>query len=429
MTGQSIVVIFDRMSATLEPSSAIPETAPLNLSAPRDRGLFLRNLADFQTELFRVVAGFIPAVGRWKVRRELTGVVFRDARRVQDLRQRCKELGSNFAGTHASAAVPAAPLLTRVCQAPDPDSALYAVFTIIKPCLHELLKSYLQEELRIFDAPSTPVVEESMAELERQMAWAAPLFATKEGRAATWLGAIRQETAGLSLALSAKRSSAEAVKVGRKIGQLPVAVSVIPNGFNDRPDGTPLAEGADYAQREVYHAHNFLMEIQASDSCASLLFEAPDMPWEFYFDLARHMWDESRHCEFGEIKLKALGQDIRKMGVSHTAYVMRQTIDPLDRYAALTTQEADAFPGKHVGLQDAIAHGDNLSARAWSYDIADETQHVRYGHKWIPVMIKETGEPRSYAQLKRDAENWRRDVLGTAYAPTARSFDGAASKE
>lgn len=73
-------------------------------------------------------------------------------------------------------------------------------------------------------------------------------------------------------------------------------------------------------------------------------------------------------------------------------------------------------------MKDAISHGDNLSARAWSYDISDETQHVRYGHKWIPVMIEETGEPRSYEEIKRDAENWRRDVLAAAYAPAAEFF-------
>jgi hypothetical protein len=135
------------------------------------------------------------------------------------------------------------------------------------------------------------------------------------------------------------------------------------------------------------------------------------------------MWDETRHCEFGELKLKSLGVDIRTIGVANTAYVLRQTIDPIDRYAALTTQEADAFPGKLAGLKDAIEHRDELAARAWSYDIADETQHVRYGHRWIPVMIEETGEPRSYDEIKRDAENWRRDVLAAAYSTAAQAFE------
>lgn len=38
-----------------------------------------------------------------------------------------------------------------------------------------------------------------------------------------------------------------------------------------------------------------LAGVQAADSCASLLFEAPDMPWNFCFDLSRHLWDETQH--------------------------------------------------------------------------------------------------------------------------------------
>jgi uncharacterized ferritin-like protein (DUF455 family) len=167
---------------------------------------------------------------------------------------------------------------------------------------------------------------------------------------------------------------------------------------------------------------NFLQEVQAADSCASLLFEAPDMPWNFYFDLSRHLWDESRHAMFGEKKLAHLGQTAAQAGLSSKAYAMRQTLAPLDRYAALATQEADAFPGKHAGLKDALAHGDSVSAMAWSYDIADETQHVRFGNTWIPVMIEKTGEPRSFEQVKEDAVRWRATVLAEVYKPAAASF-------
>jgi hypothetical protein len=150
-----------------------------------------------------------------------------------------------------------------------------------------------------------------------------------------------------------------------------------------------------------------------------MLFDAPDMPWEFYFDLGRHMWDEARHAMFGERKLAELGTSAQAAGLSTKAYAMRQTLTPLDRYAALSTQEADAFPGKHAGLKDSLAHGDSTSAMAWSYDIADETQHVRFGAKWIPVMIEKIGEPRSYEQVKEDACNWRVSVLAEVYKPAA----------
>ena len=204
------------------------------------------------------------------------------------------------------------------------------------------------------------------------------------------------------------------------MGNLPFADAKLPLGFHHLEFGPePLPENPDYGERARYNAINFLQEVQAADSCASMLFEAPDMPWNFFFDLSRHMWDEARHAMFGEAKLLELGTSGAAAGLSTKAYALRQTLSPLDRYAALSTQEADAFPGKHVGLKDAAANNDTLSAKAWSYDIADETQHLRFGTKWIPVMIEKTGEPRSYEQVKDDAINWRVSVLAEVYKPAA----------
>lgn len=397
--------------------------------SPKNRGAFLKAVSDFQTELFRLCAGFLPAVPRWELRREGSALVFRDARRVQDLRVRYRELGGGAAAKHLSRGVAGVELIEALCQAPSADAAFRAVFGLVKPALRGVLESYLRDDLRVFDAPSIPVVEANLAELDRQIAWAKDQPELQTAVPETWWKQIETLTARLGAAMQTGSVSAMPVRKGRKIGTLPILRSVIPTGFTEGRALRPEGYDTDYRKRELFMGHNFFMEIQAADSCASLLFEAPDMPWDFYFDTARHMWDETRHCEFGELKLKSLGVDIRDIGVANTAYVLRQTIDPIDRYAALTTQEADAFPGKHAGLKDAIDNRDELAARAWSYDIADETQHVRYGHKWIPVMIEETGEPRSYDEIKRDAENWRRDVLAVAYSTAAQAYErGAAAR-
>jgi hypothetical protein len=400
-------------------------TAEASVPNPRERGSYLRAVAGFQTEVFRVMAGFLPSIGNWDLRRQLSGEIFRDARRVQDVCGRSRELAAGGKGLHLSLGVAGWPLIEALCGAPDGGTAFRAVFGLVKPRLCGLLEAYLRDDLRVFDAPSMPVVEAMIAELKRQTEWAAglPEGAADAGDSA-WLDDFAKRLDELpELIAAGEARAARQVKTGRRIGNLPVMHPARPDGFAAGVARTALRDSDAYADRELFHAHNFMLEIQAADSCATLLFEAPDMPWEFYFDVARHMWDETRHCEFGEIKLRGLGRDIRELGVIDTAYVMRQTIDPIDRYAALTTQEADAFPGKHAGLKDAIEHGDELMARAWSYDISDETQHVRYGHKWIPVMIETVGEPRSYDQIKHDAENWRRDVLAPAYAARAAELD------
>lgn len=391
---------------------------------PRHRGKTLRHLAACYTELFRLIGGWLPGLDDWEGRRVIGSYIFRDARRVQELRVRCRELGAAPSEIHESVSAPGMKMIEALSNFANADEAIGAAFLRGKGKILDLLKDFLNPELDLFDAPSLPVLENLCGEIERQIEWvrSRPFAAASGETRPEVLEDFERALAGLCEELMRELPAASlSVGSGRKMGNLPLLQSTLPKGF--RPLENGMAGGQDsYPQRALYHAHNFLQEIQAGDTCASLLFEAPDMPWEFYFDVSRHLWDEMRHCEFGERKLKQLGVDFRSVGLSNTAYVLRQTLSPVDRYAALATQEADAFPGKHQGLQDALAHRDDLSATAWSYDIADETQHVRYGQKWLPVLIAQSGEARDVEQLKADAENWRREVLAAGYRPAAIFF-------
>ena len=388
---------------------------------PRQRGAFLKNLADFQTELARIHAGFVPALAVWRQRKEFPALIFRSLRRVQDLRGRGRELGLSFQEMHVSGDVAGRALLDALCFAPHPADLLRVGVGSVHRALIAAIGDYLKDNDTIYDQPSVALLEADRDELAAQVKWAETALAELAGSApppdAAFAARIDQLTAGLASVLRepAPRSNAPR-RTGRQIGALPFADAVLPHGFRDLAGGlNPLPRETIYADRERFHAMNFLQEVQAADTCASMLFEAPDMPWEFFFDLSRHMWDESRHATFGERKLESLGLTPAAVGLSSSAYTMRQTLAPLDRYAVLSTQEADAFPGKHAGLKDAVTHGDRLSAMTWSYDIADETQHVRYGAKWIPVMIEKTGDPRSIEQVRADAENWRASVLASVY--------------
>jgi hypothetical protein len=392
---------------------------------PRVRGLLLKNLGEFQTELARIVAGFVPALVVWRQRKGLPALVFRSLRRVQDLRQRGRELGVSFEAMHVSANVAGRVLLDKLCHASNPADLFQGGLVAVHDVLIHAIEDYLKRNEGIYDLPSVTLLEADRDELKTQMAWAETALRELAEAGISpdehFVSEIKALCADLPAQLREhKARSTHPVKVGRQIGVLPFANAKLPLGFHHLEFGPePLPAQSNYADRERYHAVNFLQEAQAADSCASMLFEAPDMPWDFFLDLSRQMWDEARHSMFGEAKLLELGTHAAAAGLSTKAYVMRQTLRPLDRYAALSTQEADAFPGKHIGLKDAIAHQDTSSATAWSYDIADETQHLRFGTKWIPVMIEKMGDPRSYEQVKDDACNWRMSVLAEVYKPAA----------
>ena len=405
---------------------AVPSNSTLlRTVTPRVCGRFIVNLGGFQTEFARVVAGFVPAFTIWRQRKELPELVFRSLRRVEDLRERGRELGVSFEEMHYSMNIPGRALLDRLCHAESPADLLQAGMNEIHRTLIDAIDDYLQRNEGVYDLPSVALLEADRDELKKQSAWAQTALdeMAAEGQIPqfAFVESIKQLCAELPLQLREYDVRAtDPLRRGRRIGVLPFADAKLPGGFFHLEFGPePLASDPTYTDRARYHATNFLQEVQAADSCASMLFEAPDMPWDFFLDMSRHMWDEARHAMFGEAKLLEFGTNAAATGLSTKAYAMRQTLSPLDRYAALSTQEADAFPGKHQGLKDAVANNDALSAKAWSYDIADETQHLRFGTKWIPVMLEKTGEPRSLEQVKADACNWRVSVLAEVYKPAA----------
>src|SRR3954468_5884214 len=123
------------------PSAALSLSQEVN---PRVRGLLIKNLGDFQTELARVLAGFLPSLVVWQQRKELPALIFRSLRRVQDLRQRGRELGVSFEEMHFSANVAGRALLDQLCHAPTPADLLQAGIIVVHGTLIAAIKDSLK---------------------------------------------------------------------------------------------------------------------------------------------------------------------------------------------------------------------------------------------------------------------------------------------
>lgn len=48
-----------------------------------------------------------------------------------------------------------------------------------------------------------------------------------------------------------------------------------------------------------------LSEVNVAEGLALVLIETTDMPWSFYMDISRHLWDEMRYSLFGEVAIEA----------------------------------------------------------------------------------------------------------------------------
>ncbi len=129
-----------------------------------------------------------------------------------------------------------------------------------------------------------------------------------------------------------------------------------------------------------------LNEMHVSELIASVITDWKGQPWAFYRDLARHLWDETRHCMLGEVAFASQGIDFTKIP-THVGFAEypNTKLEPADRYAFLWGIEQGLMvkSGKQAEVALAKAGHDELAVMFQDFDWADEVLHAQIGRRWL----------------------------------------------
>jgi uncharacterized ferritin-like protein (DUF455 family) len=133
-------------------------------------------------------------------------------------------------------------------------------------------------------------------------------------------------------------------------------------------------------------------EVQAMEAAGRTLFDFPDAPWEFQLDMARQVWDESRHAEIFMKLLEYVGSYLGEFPEGEVLWSCTQIDDPACRVAGINR----GLEGLACDVFDQIIRlaqrmGDPVIDRAVDYVLADEITHVRMGSKWMRKLTE--GDP------------------------------------
>jgi hypothetical protein len=165
--------------------------------------------------------------------------------------------------------------------------------------------------------------------------------------------------------------------------------------INPGADTELMPDESDYGRHTVEEFERYSTEMLAAETVALVLHALPRMPWGFQYDSARHLYDEVRHCLMGFEWMRRHSLDPFTSPQYLHIFKWRAQFDPVMQYCLLTMgNEVHAFPYRHRRVEEHQKSGDALSEQFVRYDIADETQHVRFGKRWLPEMLKHTGETR-----------------------------------
>src|ERR1700726_2401559 len=140
-------------------------------------------------------------------------------------------------------------------------------------------------------------------------------------------------------------------------------------------------------------------EFQAMEAAGRTLFDFPDAPWEFQLDMARQVWDESRHVEIFKRLLEYMGGKAGDYVETEILWRCTQAEDPAARVAGINRGlEGLACDVFEQLIRIAQKMGDTIIERSVDYVLADEITHVRMGSQWMRKLTE--GDPERFKRAQ-----------------------------
>jgi hypothetical protein len=384
------------------------------LIAVRTMAAHLRVLFEVERELLRVVSTLIYRVGEPELKYTLCQHIWEAAQHARFLRERGREL-SGF-GNDEKVRPTIRRILEEAIVQPDPMHALAGIYRVIKPGLAGAYRHYLVITEPLADWPSRKLVEEFLKDEERHCrelsAWLTTVDAQESeahigdalGELGGWLGQTGSKPLPSAYSWQSVENPYRHPAQSNR-GKYPCCSSV----FGDDPAQFPVVRPwltdpkTDPRVIRLMVYVWLLNEMDAVDYLATFFWDTPDYPFDLHYDLVRHLWDESRHSAFGFRQLPKLGVDPLTVEHAMDLYSVLVTMEPAERYAMMTMEfESGSFPTKAVVMDRVRELNDFEADTLLAFDRNDEQNHVRYGHRWLPELLRLRGDLRSVDQFVAD---------------------------
>ena len=388
--------------------------------SPDETGDVLRDFLWREFELSRMCFGWLPALEKWEQKWWSGQLGYWHARHTYTLEERIHELPGSFEERAGSPPV-LREAYVRISLAPSAE-AFWTAYRFLLEDLYRDYDSFLAVADPVTNSPTIDCLSHVMLERPRILEWLSkgPLAVyrdaeTNGGPDPKWLGYAGQVEAAMAKVMDGDSNAWPPIPEGEPMGPLPVDgrsdPSMAPSDFRTRLSGKELESYEFYLDEGNSPVANNVRqmifinstEIIAAELVAYIYYSSHGLSLDFYYDTARHTWDEIRHTEMGLRRLKQLGFKIEQFRFWGPCHVPKDAtaLDHYQFYSDLTNRaEACSFGYKRACAEAFRKHGDIISAVQSEFDVADERLHTGYGTKWSPELYKlATGESMTAAAL------------------------------
>lgn len=386
-----------------------------NLHSVEEASALQRRLYRTVRETMRAMAGRIAGVAAWEAKKLLARHIWLDAEHADALRRRVLELRFPRVDVDVDVDRALIAVLAKLPSTHTDAEFLAGVYRVIKPAVIECMEAYLRRSDPLDDAPSHRLMRGMLVELHEELEAFGSVWArfSEAERAATapwetWLRDALAHAGGIFGADSGAPLLERAGFSDRPRYRIPIppkrdprwqpAVTQVP----PRPPRTPQ-------EQQVWIAIDHVNELWACELPAAFIWHYEGLPWSLYRDAARWAYDEMRHSEMGERRLRAygfeLGVDVPMVpdhwmgvGVPRGIESLLFVVHGLEQMGPKWKQQLKA---------ELWQMGDPYSAQDCDYDWADESGHIRFGQEWIRALFPHMSREEIIARTQREVDDWK----------------------
>jgi uncharacterized protein DUF455 len=374
----------------------------------------LKRYAWLERACARTLAGWLPGVPEWEAKNKFGLHIWESADSADAIRSRLRELRCHQPERDLSPLL--LKLATELDHAQNSAEVIATVYLVIKKSLLEAYHRHYDLTWTEFDNPTVKLTEKLIPVTLEQVEWAEEFFPKIQENYPRWqewqsyIASLLTADGGLT---GEDEPQPEPERPAhheqlllpwmkcQRMADWPI--------FDPSVDVEPDRQTKPEAHR-LWRFKHYLNEMTAAETLGSIMWMLPEMPWEFQHNISRHLWDEIRHSQLGQVRVQQLGLKISDVPQVMQIYNVMMTLPAVDQYALLTTViEPNGMPEKVVNREHWEAIGDEISAAAVSYDWSDENFHVRWGKKWTPVMLEVYKYGETPEQIARRTEEWMKE--------------------
>ncbi|RAP74100.1 hypothetical protein [Paenibacillus montanisoli] len=350
--------------------------------------------------LNQTLAAHLARVPEWEVKCAFGYHLWLDAEHSAAIRKRVSEMREPPLGLDHVPDERLHDWLDEAIRAENTVELLVGVYRVIRPELILAFNRYLNEMNRIAEHPTYRLLRGMLQEEEEMVAWGEQaleaLVQTPEqtASAAQWeahLRAFLKAAGGVDGSDVSEPCTAVPRSDGQRYEMDPAPQRderfIDPYNTSAKIDSYPWEEDSSPEEKAYSLIYKRLREMDVPEWMGPILYRIEGKPWEYYTDLSRQLWDETRHAMLGEIGLYYGGVPFYKYPIPLGASMILNTdLTPTEAHLILWRIEQSLMPkqtGKQKEWEIASETGNPISQLIQDYDWADEVLHAQIGRKWL----------------------------------------------